>query len=103
MAKSVDVWCGNTSYGNSVEVAKREDGVFFHRERIKSSFGTSWSRWMQYNDVSHPTHLVNQLDSCPVDEKLIPLDPKEQYDYIEYGFNILVRCTGSIPYRLPNP
>ena len=79
MAKCINSYVGNDTYGRLVELAERTDGQYFFREYVYNGYGKGFTKWSKYtNDVV--------LDSN---------------NDIEYGFQKL-RSVGQTNYRLPN-
>lgn len=82
MAKALQVFTGNDSYGRYSEYAEREDGVWFCREQGYNGYGVGLGRWFR-----SPTQDLSKLIKG---------------DVMDYGFKPLHRGTAD-RLRLPNP
>lgn len=83
MAKAVQVFTGNDSYGRYSEYAQREDGVWFTRENRFNGYGMGLSRWFAPRNIQDIASLIKG-------------------DVMDYGFNPLHRGNPK-GLRLPNP
>ena len=80
MAKAVQIFAGNDSYGRPEEYAQRADGRWFTRHYCFNGYGMGMCRWF-----SSPTQdLADLIDG----------------DVMRYGFNPL-RRTSPARLRLP--
>lgn len=95
MAKSVAYWYGTDTFGRQVEVAKREDGVFFERHQFNNGrYGMGTTRWEEHE----PTFETSTRNQYSGEVTYHPEEP-----IMSWGFQRLTRCdeAGS-RLRLPN-
>ena len=92
MAKAIAAWDGTDSLGRNVEVAKREDGVFFSRQYGWNGYGNQWSKWIE-TEVTFQSHGTNAYSG-------------ERYELetprISWGFKSLREMNEVPRFRLPN-
>lgn len=81
MAKAVQMFVGNNSYGDREHYAQREDGVWFTRSYGWNGYGMGYSRWSRVGE---------------------DLSPLVEGDVLDYGFKPLRRSDPK-GLRLPNP
>lgn len=93
MAKAIAAWFGTSSTGKSVEVAQREDGVFFGRSYGWNGYGKAWEKWYAI-DATFETHGTNAYSG-------------ERFEYdtpqMFWGFSKMESFGDDVPrFRLPN-
>ena len=92
MAKAIAAYEGSDSVGRMVEVAQREDGVFFSRQYGWNGYGNVWSKWIE-TEVTFQTHGTNVYSG-------------EQYEHevpkMSWGFKTLQKMKETPRFRLPN-
>ena len=90
-----ELYTGTNSYGVNVQLAKREDDVWFFRQYQFNGYGTSWSKWEHWNQlVEYTTQIINAYDGS------ITKMAEGYTDTIEFGFRKLAKVTTS-KVRLP--
>ena len=92
MAKAIAAWSGSDSVGRSVEVAKRDDGVFFSRQYGWNGYGNQWSKWVE-TEVTFQTHATNAYSG-----EQVALDTPR----LSWGFGYLDAMSVVPRFRLPN-
>ena len=100
MAKALRLYVGTDSRGTSIEVAERADGKWFMREYRFNGYGTGWSKWSSFEDVSFRTSCTNAYSG-----EVYNYTPEEiaEERQLQWGFNWLVKITEeSLKIRLPN-
>ena len=101
MAKAKGIYTGVDSYGRSVEVAQRVDGVFFFRQYGWNGFGNTWSKWQKVEtEINHPAQVqcLSEYAGAP---DYVEIAEEDRHLRIAWGFNIL-RLAGTTPrVRLP--
>lgn len=83
MAKAVQVFTGNDSYGRYSEYAQREDGKWFCRDYAYNGYGNGMTKWIARREIQDLDRLVKG-------------------DILDYGFKPLHRGNPQ-GLRLPNP
>ena len=92
MSKSVlRAWYGHDTFGRSVEIAERADGVFFGRVLEYNGFGKGWSKWFK-TKPSFTTHVINRY----TDEEVELDEPR-----MTWGFKPMNKFVETPRYRLP--
>ena len=96
MAKAIAFWFGNDTFGRAVEVAQREDGIYFARQVSQRGtgikrFGKSWTRWQEHKP-SWMTETENAYSG-----EVFSHEP-----VMSWGFNRLTECNDIPRVRLPN-
>jgi hypothetical protein len=92
---ATQLYIGSDSFGRNVQMAKRDDNVWFFREYVYNGYGKGWSKWTRWNEpVEYTTQIINHYDGTIT---------KMEDDYIgsiEFGFRKLSLITES-KVRLP--
>ena len=96
MAKAIKLYTGRDSRNTPVEVAQRNDGVWFYRQRQFNGFGVTWTKWTMHSNVKFPTKGTNHYTG---EDYFIP--PEEQENKIEWGWSTLAKSNEFVR-RLPN-
>lgn len=92
MSKSIiRAWYGHDTYGRSVQVAERADGVFFGRALEFNGFGKGWSKWFK-TEPSFMTHAINRY----TDEEVKLEQPR-----MMWGFRPMNEFVETPRFRLP--
>jgi len=101
MAKANRLYSGHDSYGRTIEVAERIDGVWFWREYGWNGYGMGWAKWQALGEVpAHPAKVRNMCEYADAPE-YVEIPEAERADRIEWGFNTFRIVPG--PYRLRLP
>jgi hypothetical protein len=91
------IYTGSDTYGRDVQLAQREDGVWFFRQYDYNGYGMVWCRWVEWKqEVTYTKSIVNVYDGSVTYFE-------EGYDgSVDFGFNKLKKFTGA-NIRLPKP
>lgn len=84
-----------------IEVAERDDGRWFWRERHFNGYGVGWSKWKPLSKTpTHPTRLRHRVEAGGAPEYIdIPED--ERHLRVDFGFSVLSLIPGPYRIRLP--
>jgi len=97
MAKAIQAFFGTDTYGSHINVAQREDGVWFarwqHELSINGLIRVCWSKW-----TKHPEPIFLTKEKNVYSDEYIDLPEGK---FIEWGFNKLEKIDGPLRYRLP--
>lgn len=93
MAKAISYWYGNDSVGRPVEVAQREDGVYFARSYEWNGYGKNWTKWKEH-EASFVTTTENAYSGEVTEHPERPI--------MCWGFMRLTQCSDVPRFRLPN-
>lgn len=94
MAKAIAYWYGNDTFGRQVEVAQREDGVYFERHQYDAGrYGLSKTRWESHK----PGFETSTKNAYTGEVSYHPENP-----IMTWGFQRLARCSEVPRLRLPN-
>ncbi len=99
MAKAIKLWYGKDTFGNSVEVAQREDGVCFSRHDYRNDYGQlSTTKW-QYHEPSFAIKTTNAYSGDIIEH---PDDPIMCWGFQRLSLIASVDDGDKIRLRLPN-
>jgi hypothetical protein len=101
MAKVAKLYKGFTSnYSADVEVAESVNGKWFCREKVRTKWGPSWSKWAEVKEPKSPTKIPCRIEMAGAPDFV----EVEKGKYIEWGFTELRLAEGGSDYgyRLPN-
>lgn len=95
MAKAVKYWYGNDTFGRQVEVAMREDEVYFERHQYRHEiYGTQTTKWERH-EPTFETSTRNQYSGEVTHHPERPI--------MSWGFQRLTQCNeAGSRLRLPN-
>lgn len=80
----IQLFVGTDSYGRNVQMAKREDNVWFFRQYTFNGFGKGWSKWTIWNEpVEYTKQIINAYDGT------VTKFPDDYQETIEFGFRKL--------------
>lgn len=87
----VRAWYGNDTYGRSVEVAERADGVFFARSYGYNGYGRAWGKWAR-TAPTFKTHTTNRYSG-----EVVEYETPQLF----WGFNRMEQFSDTPRFRLP--
>lgn len=100
MAKSVQTYSGYDSCGRPLCLAKRADGVWFHRRMEQTGYGYWRTKWQEHEAPTHPKK-IKCMTECAYAPEYIDIPECDRENYEEWGFSILkLGCNEGL--RLPN-
>ena len=99
MSKVINLYAGENSQGNSVELAQSENGKNYFRIREFNGYAVAWSKWLEHtDDLIYRTTIQNSYD-----DSIFEIPECEQYRTIQWGFRYLrIIDSYGMKYRLPN-
>ena len=102
MAKAIETYFGENTYGTKIEVALSEHGVWFSRSYGYNGYGQCWSKWKVLDEVTRPTHKIDRNEMSPTWNHQIEVDEEYTQNHISWGFEHLKKSLYKSNTRLPN-
>lgn len=102
MAKANRLYSGYDSYGRVIEVAERNDGVWFWREYGWNGYGNTWSKWEACGTLPHFPAKVRNMCEYANSPEYVEIPEEDRANRIEWGFNVFRIVSGPYRLRLPN-